>query len=319
MKAVSRRALLLGTGGAIGYAVSNQLRSDLPVLSGSSLTAEAAQLSRLNDASKLSSTPIHKHQTITADYNSGIIEEIRSALKEAKQSNRSLNVGAARHSMGGHAIPRNGIAIDLDSGLVELSKKIGVYRVNAGARWSHVIAKLDAEGWSPKVMQANHDFGVAATFSVNAHGWPVPFGPMGSTVKAIRMVMPSGDLIECSRETNTNFFNLAMGGYGLIGVVTDLDIEMVKNVRLQPSHREIPAENFAQSFIETVSDPSVHMAYGRMNVDRADLFSKAILVSFKRSDNQSNIPPASKDGSVGHIGNKIYRSQLGREKMKSFR
>ena len=34
---------------------------------------------------------------------------------------------------------------------------------------------------------------------VNAHGWPVPHGPFGSTVKAIRMVLADGTLMQCSR------------------------------------------------------------------------------------------------------------------------
>ena len=55
-----------------------------------------------------------------------------------------------------------------------------VYRVAAGTRWSTVIAKLDAIGFSPAVMQSNNDFGVASTFSVNAHGWPVPFSGGGT-------------------------------------------------------------------------------------------------------------------------------------------
>ncbi|MCZ4263242.1 FAD-binding protein, partial [Limimaricola sp. G21655-S1] len=88
------------------------------------------------------------------------------------------------------------------------------YKAHAGARWSQIIAALDLAGWSPKVMQSNNDFGVAATFSVNAHGWPVPFGPMGSTVRSLRMLLPSGDLVTCSATENSDLFNMAMGGYG---------------------------------------------------------------------------------------------------------
>ena len=41
------------------------------------------------------------------------------------------------------------------------------YRVEAGARWSQVIRALDPLGFSPAVMQSNHDFGAAATLSVS--------------------------------------------------------------------------------------------------------------------------------------------------------
>jgi FAD/FMN-containing dehydrogenase len=52
---------------------------------------------------------------------------------------------------------------------IELDREAGTFRVAAGARWRQVIAALDLAGFSPAVMQSNHDFGVAATLSVNAH------------------------------------------------------------------------------------------------------------------------------------------------------
>lgn len=78
--------------------------------------------------------------------------------------------------MGGQAIPREGHAITYHGRFVER----GTYRVQAGTRLSEVIAVLDPAGFGPNVMQSNYDFGVAATFCVNGHGWPVKLGPMGS-------------------------------------------------------------------------------------------------------------------------------------------
>lgn len=312
---------MVGCGGAIGYGISGKLRPNLPVLTGTTRFHPAPDEAKtiLNDASGLSLTPIHKHQVIKADYVNGLDDAVKRALLDAKKLNLSLSVGAARHSMGGQAIPRNGFAIDMEAGRVELDSSNEVYRVSAGARWSDVITALDPLGWSPKVMQANHDFGVAATFSVNAHGWPVPFGPMGSTVKAIRMVMPSGDLITCTREQNAELFSAAMGGYGLIGVITDLDVEMVKNTRLQPHFDQIPAEDFPAKFIAAANEPDITMAYGRMNVDREHFFEKAILVSYAKTDNQNDIPKTTEGGTVGPFGNMIFRGQLGNETLKSFR
>ena len=80
---------------------------------------------------------------------------------------------------------------------IELDRGARTFHVAAGARWRQVIGALDAVGFSPAVMQSNHDFGVAATFSVNAHGWPVPYGPFGSTVRSLRLMLASGDVVTC--------------------------------------------------------------------------------------------------------------------------
>jgi len=319
MNKFTRRAALLGTGSAAGYFLATKLRPNLPSLSGTrKITGPDNQLV-LNDASGLSAAPVREHLIVKDDYQSKLHEVIRTALRKAKESNIPLNVGAARHSMGGQAIPRDGIALTFENGGVELDSKKRSYRVHAGARWSQVVAALDAQGWSPKVTQANHDFGVAATFSVNAHGWPVPFGPMGSTVRSIRMIMPSGELVECSRKKNRELFNHAMGGYGLIGIITDLDIDMVPNSRLVPTFKHIPAEKFSDAFKSAVEDANIKMAFGRVNVERDDFFNRILLRTYKETENQTDLPLASSSGVVSHISRKVYRAQLGNETMKSFR
>jgi FAD/FMN-containing dehydrogenase len=82
--------------------------------------------------------------------------------------------------MGGQSLPRDGTAVTLDSRRVQPDTSAGMYRADAGARWADVIKALDPIGFSPTVMQSNNDFGVASTFCVNAHGWPIPHGPFGS-------------------------------------------------------------------------------------------------------------------------------------------
>ncbi len=88
--------------------------------------------------------------------------------------------------MGGQSLPRDGHAVTLDVNRVTPDRANKQFRVNGGTRWFEVVEQLNAIGFSPAVMQSNSDFGVAATFSVGAHGWPVPYGPFGSTVRSIR-------------------------------------------------------------------------------------------------------------------------------------
>ncbi|WP_147127417.1 FAD-binding oxidoreductase [Shimia ponticola] len=319
MKSLTRRSALALGGAAVGWGAARTLGGDLPVLDGTRPANATHAGPVLNDASGLSATPIHKHLTLSDDAGDTLIAAIRKEMADAGLEGRPFNVGAARHSMGGQAIPRNGTAVTLDNGNIEIDTAAQTYRVHAGARWSQVISALDPMGWSPAVMQSNNDFGVAATFSVNAHGWPVPFGPMGVTVRALRMILPSGDLVTCSPTENSDLFNLAMGGYGLIGVIIDLEVDMVPNTRLTPSFAEMDASAFPSAFQAAVSDPSVGMAYGRLNVERSSFFEKGLLVTFRHSDDQSDLPAASGSGWVSHLASRLYRAQLGNETMKSFR
>jgi FAD/FMN-containing dehydrogenase len=169
-------------------------------------------------------------------------------------------------------------------------------------------------------MQSNNDFGVASTFSVNAHGWAVPFGPAGSTVRRMKLLTADGDLIACSRHENAELFRLAMGGYGLFGILTELELEMVPNVLLDPSFREMPAGELGPAFADALSgDSTIQMAYGRLNVDRDSFFSDGLLITYRPADDQTDIPAAQGSGFVSRMSRHMFRAQLGNEPAKRIR
>ena len=275
----------------------------------------------LNDASRLNPTPVARHLKLKSDKQGAWIETLRAELKDAAQSRRRVAVGAARHSMGGQSLPRDGLALTFEDPWLEPDTANALYRVSAGATWAQVIAKLDPIGFSPKVMQSNNNFGVASTFSVNAHGWPAPFGPFGSTVRAFRMLLADGSLVECSRTKNPELFSLAMGGYGLFGVIVDLDVEMVRNEMLRPQAATMRAEDFSGAFLAAVEgDKAVSMAYGRLSVARATFFRDAILTTYRAADPQPNPLPAAVDhGAMTSLSNRLYRKQIGSETAKNIR
>lgn len=221
--------------------------------------------------------------------------------------------------MGGQAIPRDGHAITFENRHVEPDCANRIMRVHAGARWSDVIAATDPIGLGPRIMQSNNDFGIAATFCVNAHGWPVKEGPMGSSVRSFNMILPDGSLVKCSPTENSDLFGMTMGGYGLTGIITQMEVDLSQNQRLEPSFEEMPAEAFGDRFIEALSDDIVKMAYGRLNVQRANFMSDALLITYRPSADQSDLPAASGSGFASKVASRVYRAQLGNERMKRLR
>ena len=186
---LTRRAWLLGASAGLGALVGRQCLLPINHTGPGFPTSPTPGLAGvLDDASELCPTPVASHVVISADPRGGTVERIRAALADARAARRPLIASAARHSMGGQSLARDGTVATLDQRWLETDVARKVYRVAAGARWSNVIASLDPLGFSPAVMQSNNDFGVASSFSVNAHGWPVPFSGCGSTVRALTMV-----------------------------------------------------------------------------------------------------------------------------------
>ncbi len=275
----------------------------------------------LNDASRLNPTPVVRHVHLKSPTLSDLVARVRLELRDAAADRRPVAVGVARHSMGGQSLPRNGTAMTLDGAPIELDTAGKTYRTGAGARWADVIRALDPKGFSPAVMQSNNDFGVGSTFCVNAHGWPVPYGPFGSTVRAMRLVLADGSLVNCSRTENVDLFRMAMGGYGLFGVIVELDVEMAPNVLLAPTFVRMEAEKFAPAFIKAIeSDPDTRMAYGRLAVAREGFFDEALMITYRPASAQpAHLPEAVSAGGMTGIQRKVYRAQTGREWAKRAR
>ena len=222
--------------------------------------------------------------------------------------------------MGGQSLARNGLAVTLDQDRIDVDSAAGTYRVAAGVRWHTVLQRLDALGLSPSVMQSNNDFGVAGTFCVNAHGWPAPFGPFGSTVRSLKLMLADGEMVTCSRVENRGLFETTMGGYGLTGIITELELAAVPNMRLEPDVAVLPAEDFGSRFADAVSQGTdVRMAYGRMNVAIEGFLDEAIMVTYREAPDQSDLPDAAPSRLIGWATRHILRGQVGSERMKDFR
>lgn len=319
MGKITRRTALFGAGAALGAWGGFKLPNSAPDMTGAGTLSQKPSPSFLNDASGLSHTPVSKHIIVEANTKERLVSRLRQEMTEARFEGRPMNVGAARHSMGGHAIPRDGTAITISSDDIAVDTAQSRMRVSSGVTWAQVISRVDPLGLSPMVMQSNNDFGVGATFCVNAHGWPVKKGPMGSTVRSCEIMMPSGDLITCSRKKNPDLFQMAMGGYGLIGIITELEVDLAKNQMLEPTFEKVSSKDFGHRFVEALNEEGVTMAYGRANVDRGNFMQDALVITYRPSADQSDIPAASGSGMMSHLSSHIYRAQLGNERMKKLR
>src|SRR3712207_2038033 len=135
---------------------------------------------------------------------------------------------------------------------------------------------------------------------------------MGSTARSLRMVLADGSLVTASRTENPDLFAAAMGGYGLVGLITDMEVEVAPNMLLEPSFREMPAADFAGAFVQAVR--TAPMAYGRLNVDREGFFEDALLVTYAPVG--GDIPPAEGSGFMSRASRPIFRAQVGSDWVK---
>ena len=274
----------------------------------------------LNDASRLNPVPVIRNAVLRPQGDEALIAALRTLLREAAADGRPVCIGGARHSMGGQSLARDGFAASLATPLIEADTARKIIRVRAGTRWRDVIAALDPLGFSPMVTQSNNDFSVGGTLCVNAHGWPVPYGPFGATLRSFRLMLADGTVMNCSRSENAELFALAVGGYGLFGIVIDAELDVADNVLLASRHEVMPAAQFGTRFVAVAREAGVRMAYGRLSVARDDYLEEAALVSYRPAAHQpSPLPPPRVAEAFHYLSRAVFRAQTGSEDAKEWR
>ncbi|WP_020475446.1 FAD-binding protein [Zavarzinella formosa] len=250
-------------------------------------------------------------------------DQLRALLRRAKAEKLPVSIAGARHSMGGHAIAPDGVAIQMAGfNRMEFDEESGLLTVGAGALWADVIPYLDTRGRSVVVMQAYDSFTVGGSLSVNCHGWQVGKAPFVSTVESFRLMNAEGNILTCSRTENADLFSLASGGYGLFGVILDVRLRVVSNERYRVERAIFPAERYETEFARRVeSSPDAEMAFGRLCVVPGEktFLREAILTSFHRDPApDGTLPPLKRIADAG-LPRAIFRSSIGSDYGKSLR
>ncbi|MDF3036123.1 MAG: FAD-binding protein [Paucimonas sp.] len=167
-----------------------------------------------------------------------------------------IAIGGGRYSMGGQTAIRLGLHIDMRSmnQLVWFKPESRCVRVQAGVRWRDLQSLIDSHDLAVKTMQSYSNFTVGGSVSVNVHGRYVGNGPICNSVRALQLVLADGSILEASRAQNTELFRAAIGGYGAIGVITEVELELAANVRMERTVQEVPLERYPEYFKAILSD-----------------------------------------------------------------
>lgn len=287
-------------------------RSDIPAL----------PPNELDDAGRLSQAKVAEIWPIPAEP-ANAEEQLRSLFKKAREEKLPVSIAGARHSMGGHTIAPGGIAIQmLGFRHMEFDEKSEVLTVGAGALWSDVIPFLDERGRSVSVMQSNNSFSVGGSLSVNCHGWQVGRGPIASTVESFRLMTADGVIRVCSRTENAELFSLAAGGYGLFGIILDVRLRVVPNVRYRVERAVIASENYESEFDQRVTKSAdAEMAFGRLCIAPGEktFLREAILTSLHRDPLPDGAIPPLKPVTDGGLARAFHRATIGSDYGKSLR
>ncbi|HEY4068523.1 MAG TPA: FAD-binding protein [Burkholderiaceae bacterium] len=179
------------------------------------------------------------------------VAEVQEALR---RTSGPVSIGGGRFSMGGQTASAGSLHFDMRTmnRVVSFSPESRTIRVQAGMRWCDIQRFIDPHGLSVKIMQTYANFTVGGALSVNCHGRYVGLGPLVLSVRALKLVTHAGDAIDASREHHAEIFFGAIGGYGALGVVVEVELDLAENKRVKRVDKVMPLEQYWSFFKSTV-------------------------------------------------------------------
>jgi FAD/FMN-containing dehydrogenase/SAM-dependent methyltransferase len=181
------------------------------------------------------------------------ISELQQALRS---TSLPISVGGGHFSMGGHTASPGSLHLDLRemNRVLAFDPQARTIRVQAGIRWCDIQRFIDPHGLSVKIMQTYANFTVGGALSVNAHGRYIGLGPVVLSVRSIELVLASGDVRRAGPEENAELFYAAIGAYGAVGIIAEVELDLVANTRVERRHKKLPTAEYLAWFDANVRE-----------------------------------------------------------------
>jgi hypothetical protein len=211
------------------------------------------------------------------------LDDIYAIIKNAKINNKQISVRGQFHTMGGHTIVQNGYVIDTKY-LNNMYYNHNSQTVSAqcGATWGDLILYLNQFGMSPMIMQSYCTFSVGGTISVNAHGITSDYA-MYESVVSITLINHNCKLVTIT--PNSELFSLVIGGYGLFGIIYEVTLKVVRNVKMTTDFNKLNIYEFKNYYEKILTDPHVEVKIARIDITNYDYIN---LYTFRKSATELN-------------------------------
>jgi FAD/FMN-containing dehydrogenase len=198
-----------------------------------------------------------------------------------KASNAVVSVGGSRHSMGGQTLYPGSLHLDLTAlkQLVWLDVRRRCVRVQAGMRWRDLQQIIDLHDLSVAIMQSYSNFTAGGSVSVNAHGRYREQGAVIASVRALQLITAQGVVLELSRQSQPELFFAVFVGYGVLGVVSEIELTLAQNEKIAREVVELSLDEYPRYFAELGRSALLH------NADViAPIFDRVLAVNWRSTD-----------------------------------
>ena len=190
------------------------------------------------------------------------LADLQRFIRRCARDGRRIAVSGGRHAMGGQQFASNEALIDVRplNQVLHFDRAAGTVEVEAGIQWPELVRYLvevqegEAKQWGIAQKQTGADrLTIGGALSGNVHGRGLRMKPFVADVESFTLIDPDGEVQTCSRTRNPDLFKLAIGGYGLFGVIYSVTLRLTRRQKLRRVVKVIDIDELSRLFDQRIS------------------------------------------------------------------
>jgi FAD/FMN-containing dehydrogenase len=226
------------------------------------LPGEPSQAATVNDIhSQLNPTRVRR--IVRADS----VQSIQRTIRQARSDGSAISIAGGMHAMGGQQFGSDTILLDTRAmnRVQSFDPARGLVEVEAGIQWPELVAYLietqqrERQQWGIIQKQTGADrLCIGGALAANVHGRGVHLKPIIGDVESFVLIDAEGSVRRCSRKENVELFRLAIGGYGLFGVIASVTLRLGPRRKVQRVVEVLDLEDLIPNFEERIADGTLY-------------------------------------------------------------
>jgi FAD/FMN-containing dehydrogenase len=231
-------------------------------------------------------------------------DELAAVVREVRKTGGAISTAGGRHAMGGQQFGAATTLVDTRrlNRVVDFDATAGIIEAEAGIQWPALMGWLrqaqagQQRQWGIVQKQTGADrLSLGGALAANIHGRGLRLRPVIGDVESFVLVDAAGGRRRCSRAKHRDLFRLAIGGYGLFGIIASVRLRLAPK---RPVERRVEirsVDGLMAAFERRIAEGFTFGDFQFAIDDASDEFLQTgILSCYRPLPDQTPVPPQQK-------------------------
>lgn len=229
------------------------------------------------------------------------IDALQRLVADARRHGESISIAGARHAMGGQQFGADTVLVDMNGmdRVIALDAANGCVEAEAGITWPALMTQLvnaqQGQPWPWTIRQKQtgaNRLTLGGALASNIHSRALAMAPIIGDVEAFSLVDAEGEVRRCSRAENPELFRLAIGGYGLFGIIASVRLRLAPRIKLERVVTLLDVEELMSVFQDRIQAGFLYGDFQFAVDHESDQFLRRGILSCYRPADQAAPMPA---------------------------